>query len=72
MATVLFDHSKLKGKCREKGETLESLARKTGLSARTLSKKWNGKSSFTDVEIYMLKALLDLENVEAYFFAPKV
>lgn len=67
-----FDHSKLKGLCREKGETVETLAKKLGITTTTMSRKWNGKSSFTDVEILALKCYLGIENVEPYFFTLKV
>ena len=67
-----FDHAKLKGLCREKGETLESLSKKLGVSVRALSNKWNGKTSFTDIEIYALKNILDIDDIIPYFFTPKV
>ena len=67
-----FDHSKLKGLCREKGETVESLAKRLGITTTTLSKKWNGKSNFSDAEIFTLKVLLGIEDLEPYFFTPKV
>lgn len=71
---VSFDHSKLKGRIREKGETLESLEKKVGTCQRSLSRKWNGKGRFTDAEIYILCVILDIpmSEVGAYFFAPKV
>lgn len=74
MAKTLFDHSKLKGRAREKSETVKTLSSKLGISQRTLSNKWNGKNCFTDVEIYGLCAILDISISEtgAYFFAPKV
>lgn len=72
MGKELFDHSKLKGRCKEKGETLDSLSKKLGLSSKALSNKWNGKSCFTDIEIYALKSILDIDEVDLYFFTPKV
>lgn len=70
----MFDHSKLKGRAREKGETVKTLTSKLGISEKTLSNKWNGKNCFTDVEMYALCAILDIPLVEAssYFFVPKV
>ncbi len=67
-----FDHAKLKGLCREKGETLESIAKLLGITTPTMSKKWNGKSYFTDAEIFALMTRLGIDNPEPYFFTPKV
>ena len=61
MANVPFNYSKLKGRAREKGMTLEKIHEETGISISSLSDKWNGKRFF--------KKLLDLESVDAYFFA---
>jgi len=74
MAKILFDHSKLKGRAREKGETVQTLSSKIGISMKSLSNKWNGKFCFSDVEIYALCVILDIasDEVSAYFFAPKV
>lgn len=69
---MLYDYSKLKGKAREKGETLETIQRKTGISARTLSAKWNGKGVFNQAEMAALKSLLELESVDEYFFTQKL
>lgn len=67
-----YDYSKLKGRAREKGETLETIQRKTGISSRTLSAKWNGKGVFNQIEMGALKQLLDLECLEDYFFVEKL
>lgn len=67
-----FDHSKLKGLAREKGETVESLSRLLGVSMKTLSAKWNGKSSFSDIEIYALAKYFGISDLEPYFFTPRV
>ena len=74
MTKILFDHSKLKGRAREKNETVQTLSAKLGVSPKSVTNKWNGKNCFTDVEIYALCAILDIryDEVGAYFFAPTV
>lgn len=72
MGKVGFDHSKLKGICRERGETLETLSQKLGISKHTLSNKWNGKTAFTDAEIFALKCYLGINDLVPYFFTPNV
>ena len=67
-----FDHAKLKGLCREKGETIETISKALGITRPTMSRKWNGKSSFTDVEIFALMAHLGIDNPVPYLFTPKV
>ena len=69
---MAYDYSKLKGRAREKSMTLDRIQKETGISSRTLSAKWNGKGPFTQAEMAALKALLDLESVDAYFFAEKL
>lgn len=70
----MFDHSKLKGRAREKGETVKTLTSKMGISEKSLSNKWNGKTCFTDVEMYALCVILDipLNETSLYFFVPRV
>ena len=69
MTKAPFDYSKLKGRAREKGLTLEKIQKTTGISMRTLSDKWNGKRYFNQAEMYALKKALDLECIDDYFFA---
>lgn len=71
MRKAIFDHSKLKGLAREKGETVVSLSKKLGITSTTLSKKWNGKSCFNDVEIYALCVYLGIDDPRPYFFTIK-
>lgn len=68
MSTPVFNYAKLKGRAREKGYTLQTIEKETGISVRTLSDKWNGKRQFNQAEMYALKRLLELESVDAYFF----
>lgn len=67
-----YDYSKLKGRAREKGMTLEKIQKSTGIPARTLSDKWNGKRDFNQTEMLALKKALDLESIDAYFFIVKL
>ena len=69
---VVLDFSKLKGLYKERGETLDSIEKSTGISKKTMSLKWNGKGNFNSSEIYALKVLLDIDNVTPYFFEPKL
>ena len=69
---MTYDYSKLKGRAREKGMTLERIQKETGISSRTLSAKWNGKGTFTQAEMKALKVLLDLDSVDSYFFVEKL
>lgn len=68
MGKAPFDYSKLKGRAREKGMTLEKIQQRTGIKMRTLTDKWNGRGYFNQAEMYALKQLLDLESIDAYFF----
>ncbi len=69
---VNLDFSKLKGLVRERGETLLSIEKKTGINRNTISQKWNGKGYFNSAEIFALKVLLDIDNVTPYFFEQKL
>ena len=64
-----YDYSKLKGRAREKGMTLEKIQAATGINVRTLVDKWNGKGRFNQTEMAALKKALDLESIDDYFFA---
>lgn len=67
-----YDYSKLKGRAREKGMTLEKIQAATGINVRTLVDKWNGKGRFNQTEMAALKKALDLESIDAYFFTEKL
>lgn len=67
-----YDYSKLKGRAREKGMTLEKIQAATGINVRTLADKWNGKGRFNQTEMAALKKALDLESIDAYFFIEKL
>ena len=47
----MYNYSKLLGRIKEKGFTLEALAKKIGLNVSTLSKKLNNKSEFHKIKL---------------------
>ena len=59
---------------KEKGITQEKLAEMIGVSGVTMSKKLNGKSEWTQVEINKVCEILELDpaDIPVYFFTPKV
>ena len=65
---------KLKGRRVELGFTVDELAKKMGMSRRTLSKKLSDKSGdgITVKEIDALSAILGITDYEDYFFAKDV
>ena len=70
----MFDYSKLLGRMKEKGITQEKLAEMIGVSGVTISKKLNGKSEWTQVEINKVCEILEIDpaDIPVYFFTPKV
>jgi transcriptional regulator with XRE-family HTH domain len=68
---MLFNHSKLLGRIKEKGLTQEQLAREIEKNEGTLSAKLNGRSDFTAREIYDICKALEIPKREigVYFFA---
>ena len=61
----------LKGKIRENGDTQEKLAVAIGISCSNLSDKINGKSSFRQNEIILIKERYSLtaDDVDRIFFS---
>lgn len=74
---IVFDFSFLRGRIRELYQTEKNFAKvlknNIGMSSGAFNNKINGKSSFTDVEIFVICQLLDipLEKVNLYFFKQK-
>ena len=56
----MYNYSKLLGRIKEKGFTLEALAKKIGLNVSTLSKKLNNKSEFHQDEIKKICRVIDI------------
>lgn len=68
---IKYDYSKLYGKIREKGMTQAQLAQEIGINQATLNKTLKNKRYFEQREIDTIRHVLDLPNVEEYFFAAK-
>lgn len=71
---MAFDYSKLEGKIKEVFGTQGKFASAVNLSEKSLSKKLNNKSSWTQPEIMRSCELLAINNLEInlYFFNEKV
>lgn len=64
--------NKLRGLMTEKGFTIRSLSKDTGIPVSTLSNKLNGLSEFKTSEILKISYVLGISDVTEYFFAPEV
>ena len=67
-----MEFSKLRGRMVEKGYTGRSLAKELGISDVAFYKKMAGKTDWKLSEIYRIKVLLDIDDLEPYFFTPKL
>lgn len=69
-----FEHSKLKGKIKEKGYTQEDVAKHINIAPSTFSTKINGSVFFNQDEIHQIAIFLQVpdEQYKEYFFTPKV
>lgn len=74
MLKVKYDFSKLRGKIKEKYDTIKAFSLDMQLDSTTLSKKLNSITDFTSSEILKACKLLQIstEEVEKYFFVLKV
>ena len=70
----MLDYSKLLGKMREMGETIESLSSKIGISSNSLSNKLHNRTRFVQDEIAGIcqVLLIEKEEIPVYFFAEKL
>ena len=68
---LTYNYNKLKGRMTEKGETQDSLSKKTGISVTALWAKFQNKSQFKQNEIAAICDLLDIDGSEIalYFFS---
>lgn len=66
-----FDFNKLKSRIHAKGYTYTSFAKELGISNNSLCEKLRNHQPFKVVEIFKAKELLDLENVDNYFFVKR-
>lgn len=69
-----FNHSKLRGKIKEKFGSESKLAETIGLSPTSLSYRLNNGVEFSSTEIYQIIMVLGLESFEIrdYFFEENV
>lgn len=69
-----FEHSKLKGKIKEKGLTQEEVAKHINIAPSTFSTKINGMVFFNQDEIQQIADFLQLPNekYKEYFFTHRV
>lgn len=65
-------YNKLKGLMAEKGFTIRSLSKNTGIPVSTLSNKLNGLTEFKTSEILKISYILGISDVTEYFFTVKV
>lgn len=68
---MIFDYNRLKSRIRAKGYTYTSFAKAIEISNNSLSEKLNKGLPFRHIEMYKAKELLDLKNVDDYFFVKR-
>ena len=64
-------YNKLKGLMAEKGFTIRSLSKNTGIPVSTLSNKLNGLTEFKTSEILKISYTLGISDVTEYFLLQK-
>ncbi|MBQ2649830.1 MAG: helix-turn-helix transcriptional regulator [Achromobacter sp.] len=62
-------YAKLRGRLAERGLTQNEIATMLGVSLTSVNNKLTGKTEFSPKEMKILKMTLDLETIDAYFFA---
>ena len=62
-------YAKLRGRLAERGLTQKEIATMLGVSLTSVNNKLTGKTEFSPKEMKILKMTLDLETIDAYFFA---
>ena len=62
-------YAKLRGRLAERGLTQNEIATMLGVSLTSVNNKLTGKTEFSPKEMKILKMALDLETIDAYFFA---
>ena len=74
VTNVQFNYSKLRGRTAEMEKTDRDVASAARMNPSTYSLKLNGKGSFSQDQICAICAFLGIElaDVSAYFFTPKV
>lgn len=71
---IKFDYSKLLGRIKEKGYTLNEIAKFIGLAHSTFSLRLSGEGFFRQPEIIKLCDVLEIpyKEIPLYFFIQKV
>lgn len=69
----MYDYSRLLGKIRECGSTIEQLSSDIGINVSTLSGKLHNKSEFRQKEMLAIcnSLNIDISELEKYFFCTK-
>lgn len=62
-------YAKLRGRLAERGLTQNEIATMLGVSLTSVNNKLTGKTEFSPKEMKILKLALNLETIDAYFFA---
>lgn len=62
-------YAKLRGRLAERGLTQNEIATVLGVSLTSVNNKLTGKTEFSPKEMKILKLALNLETIDAYFFA---
>lgn len=62
-------YAKLRGRMAEYNITQSGIASLLGISITAVNNKMTGKTDFSPKEMKILKLALNLETVDAYFFA---
>lgn len=62
-------YAKLRGRLAERGLTQNEIATMLGVSLTSVNNKLTGKTDFSPKEMKILKLALNLETIDAYFFA---
>ena len=70
----IFNHSKLRGRIKEKLGSEKKFSELLGLSANTITLKLNGERYFTQPEIKKITDSLEIspEEIPSYFFTQEV
>ena len=68
----MYDYSALLGRIVEKGYNHKKLAQKLSIAPSSLSLKLNNKREFTQSQMRKMCELLDIYDVESYFFTLKL
>jgi len=71
MCNKKLDYSKVRGRIVEKYKTIGKFAESSGIRAEQFTDAFNGRRSFTSMEIMRICELLEIpdEEIKIYFFA---